>query len=60
MRTRSLSLKRETLTELTTDELAALNGAVPPPTPVIRTLPLNDCVAIVSLSTCIPTLRCTQ
>ena len=46
---RTLSLKREALAELTTDELAGMAGAIPPPTPVVFTLPLDHCVVVASL-----------
>jgi hypothetical protein len=51
---RTLSLSREALTELTTDELAGLaaGAAIPPPTPVVHTLPVNYCLGL-SRDTCI-------
>lgn len=55
MNGRGLALRREALTELTTDELAGLAGAVPPPPtpPEPRTLDLADCLLWLSY-------RCTQ
>lgn len=42
---RTLALRREPLAELTTGELAGLVGAaVPPPTPVVHTLPIKYCL----------------
>lgn len=41
MKTRRISLKRETLSALTTDELAGVAGGAPP------TSPLRDCLATV-------------
>jgi hypothetical protein len=41
-----LRLHRETLAELTPDELAMVAGAVQEPTPIIRTLPINNCIAV--------------
>ena len=59
--TRTLSLKRETLTALTTDELGAVHGAAAPTTPVrdclatlpVRTLNLDDCLAVSDAPSCI-------
>jgi len=55
---RRLMLHRATLTELTSDELMGIDGAdgieVPPPTPVVNTLPLNHCIGTFD---CVVTLR---
>jgi hypothetical protein len=48
---RKLSVKRELLAELTTDDLVQIAGATP--TQVIPTIPINDCIVIKP----IPTLR---
>jgi len=54
-----LRLNRETLSELAPDELAMVGGAVQqptPPTPVVRTLPINDCIGVAigaTVGTCI-------
>jgi hypothetical protein len=42
---RSLSLKRETLTQLATDDLVNVIGAYP--TPVVRTLPPTACLSLI-------------
>lgn len=55
---RTLALRRESLTELGTDELTVVAGAaaqLPPWTPVIHTLPLDRCVVLVSFD-CVVTL----
>lgn len=58
--TRRLNLRREALAELTTDELSGIAGAaVPPPTPVVNTLPINDCIAIATIH-CATRLDCVQ
>jgi hypothetical protein len=49
---RTLNLKRESLTELTSDELAGMAGAIPPPTPVVLTLPLNHCIVFATVTSC--------
>lgn len=64
---RRLALRRESLTELRSDELAWINGANgptgPEPTPPIiapRTYPLDDCFAISAALGCGDvTARCT-
>jgi hypothetical protein len=43
---RKLSLSRETVRELTDTELNRVGGAIPPWTPVVHTLPLNQCFPI--------------
>lgn len=43
---RSLSLKRETLTQLATDDLLQVIGAAYP-TPVVRTLPPTNCLSAI-------------
>jgi hypothetical protein len=52
---RTLSLSREALTELSTDEMSAVAGAqqLPPWTPVIHTYPVNDCIVIAVSSLCL-------
>jgi hypothetical protein len=47
---KKLSLHRETVRELTDAELSRVDGAIPPWTPVIWTLPVNNCVAVRSLT----------
>ena len=41
---KKLTLQRETLAELSADELAAIDAAVAQPTPVIKTLPVANCI----------------
>jgi hypothetical protein len=49
---KKLSLHRETVRELSEAELTQVGGAIPPWTPVIHTLPLNQCIAIASGNPC--------
>ena len=46
---KKLNLKRETLAELSADELASVHGAVIL-TPVINTIPLDKCVQVASVT----------
>lgn len=61
---KKLTLNRETLAELTADDLAGIAAGVrpTPPTPVVHTLPINNCVTVAvgpSVTTCIEhTLNC--
>jgi len=41
---RRLRLNTEHLSELTPDELSFVAGAINQPTPVIKTLPISDCL----------------
>ena len=51
---RTLSLRRERLAELTNDELSGLVAAgAGPLTPVVRTVPVDDCVNSYPLNECV-------
>ena len=43
---RKLRLNRETLAELAPDELASVGGGMEVPTPIVRTLPIQYCIAV--------------
>jgi hypothetical protein len=57
---KKLQLNRQTLRELTPSDLKAAGGMMPTPTPIIKTLPLQYCVVLVSVNascvvaTCVP------
>ena len=58
---KKLELKRQTLRELAPGDLKAVGGAIPTPTPVIKTIPLNQCVVLVSFNvSCIAATCATQ
>jgi hypothetical protein len=56
MGARRLALRREALAELTPGDLAGVVGAYP--TPVVRTLPVDDCIVFVSLQCLTDQPRC--
>jgi hypothetical protein len=43
---RRLGLSRETVRELNDVNLVGVGGAFPPPTPVLHTVPLDQCVSV--------------
>lgn len=45
-----LQLNRETLAELTADELASMGGGIVAPTPVLNTVPVSGCIKRLSLA----------
>ena len=63
---KKLRLNRETLAELTGDELAGIAAGVQPtpPTPVVRTLPVNQCITVAvaaTITACVAnTLNCSK
>ena len=64
---KKLKLNRETLSELTGDELAGIAAGVAqptPPTPVVHTLPIDRCITVAIAATigaCIAdTLNCSK
>ena len=55
---RKLSLNKEVLRNLDVRGLRKVGGGQPQLTPVVNTLPLNDCIAVRTLQGCTTAVDC--